>query len=69
MEVKGIAGGVTVIDDFGHHPTAIRETMRALRIKYREGKNLGDLRAAHEHDAPECISRTNSRRHLRMRMP
>ncbi len=34
MEVKGIAGGVTVIDDFGHHPTAIRETMRALRIKY-----------------------------------
>src|SRR5579859_7807305 len=34
MEVKGIAGGVTVIDDFGHHPTAIRETMRALRLKY-----------------------------------
>ena len=34
MEIKGIAGGVTVIDDFGHHPTAIRETMRALRIKY-----------------------------------
>jgi UDP-N-acetylmuramate: L-alanyl-gamma-D-glutamyl-meso-diaminopimelate ligase len=25
---------VTVIDDFGHHPTAIRETLRALRIKY-----------------------------------
>ena len=24
MEVRGIAGGVTVIDDFGHHPTAIR---------------------------------------------
>ena len=24
---KGIAGGVTVIDDFGHHPTAIRETL------------------------------------------
>jgi len=34
MEVRGIAGGVTVIDDFGHHPTAIRETLRALRIKY-----------------------------------
>ena len=27
MEVKGIAGGVTVIDDFGHHPTAMRETL------------------------------------------
>ncbi len=38
MEVKGIAGGVTVIDDFGHHPTAIRETMRALRIKYAREK-------------------------------
>jgi len=34
MEVRGIAGGVTVIDDFGHHPTAIRETLRALRLKY-----------------------------------
>ena len=34
MEVRGISGGVTVVDDFGHHPTAIRETLRALRIKY-----------------------------------
>ena len=34
MEVRGIAGGVTVVDDFGHHPTAIRETLSALRIKY-----------------------------------
>jgi UDP-N-acetylmuramate: L-alanyl-gamma-D-glutamyl-meso-diaminopimelate ligase len=34
MEIRGVAGGVTVIDDFGHHPTAIRETLRALRIKY-----------------------------------
>jgi len=34
MEVRGVAGGVTVLDDFGHHPTAIRETLRALRIKY-----------------------------------
>ena len=34
MEVRGEAGGVTVIDDFGHHPTAIRETIRALRVKF-----------------------------------
>ena len=34
MEVCGIAGGVTVVDDFGHHPTAIRETLKALRLKY-----------------------------------
>lgn len=38
MEVRGIAGGVTVVDDFGHHPTAIRETLRALRIKYPTNK-------------------------------
>ncbi len=34
MEVRGEAGGVVVIDDFGHHPTAIRETVRALRVKF-----------------------------------
>jgi UDP-N-acetylmuramate: L-alanyl-gamma-D-glutamyl-meso-diaminopimelate ligase len=34
MEVRGVAGGVTLIDDFGHHPTAIRETLAALRVKY-----------------------------------
>jgi UDP-N-acetylmuramate: L-alanyl-gamma-D-glutamyl-meso-diaminopimelate ligase len=38
MEVRGIVGGITVIDDFGHHPTAIRETLRALRIKYPQQK-------------------------------
>jgi UDP-N-acetylmuramate: L-alanyl-gamma-D-glutamyl-meso-diaminopimelate ligase len=36
MEVRGVAGGVTVVDDFGHHPTAIRETMRALRVRFPE---------------------------------
>jgi UDP-N-acetylmuramate: L-alanyl-gamma-D-glutamyl-meso-diaminopimelate ligase len=38
MEMRGIAGGVSVLDDFGHHPTAIRETLRALRIKYPNQK-------------------------------
>jgi UDP-N-acetylmuramate: L-alanyl-gamma-D-glutamyl-meso-diaminopimelate ligase len=38
MEIRGIAGGITVVDDFGHHPTAIRETLRALRIKYPTNK-------------------------------
>ena len=31
MEVRGIAGGVTVYDDFAHHPTAIRSTLAGLR--------------------------------------
>ncbi len=34
MDVRGEAGGVTVVDDFGHHPTAIRETLRALRVRF-----------------------------------
>ena len=38
QEVKGIAGGVTIIDDFGHHPTAIRETLKALRLRYAKEK-------------------------------
>src|SRR5258705_9408332 len=38
MEIRGIAGGITIVDDFGHHPTAIRETLRALRIKYSNQK-------------------------------
>jgi UDP-N-acetylmuramate: L-alanyl-gamma-D-glutamyl-meso-diaminopimelate ligase len=33
-EVRGEASGVTVIDDFAHHPTAVRETLRALRNRY-----------------------------------
>ena len=42
QEVRGEVGGVTVIDDFGHHPTAIRETVRALRCRY-PGRRLWAL--------------------------
>ena len=31
MEVRGVAGGVTVYDDFAHHPTAIATTLEGLR--------------------------------------
>jgi UDP-N-acetylmuramate: L-alanyl-gamma-D-glutamyl-meso-diaminopimelate ligase len=34
VEVRGEVNGVTVIDDFAHHPTAVRETLKALREKY-----------------------------------
>lgn len=34
-EVRGEERGITVIDDFAHHPTAVRETLRALRNKYQ----------------------------------
>ena len=34
QEVRGEARGVTVIDDFAHHPTAVRETIAAMRMRY-----------------------------------
>lgn len=34
MEVLAVAGGITIVDDFGHHPTAIYETIAALRSAY-----------------------------------
>ena len=33
-EVRGEANGITVIDDFAHHPTAVRETLTALKASY-----------------------------------
>jgi len=38
QEVRGVAQGVTVIDDFAHHPTAIRETILALKGRHGPGK-------------------------------
>ncbi|MGH9606684.1 MAG: UDP-N-acetylmuramate:L-alanyl-gamma-D-glutamyl-meso-diaminopimelate ligase [Terracidiphilus sp.] len=38
LEVRARVGGVTVIEDFAHHPTAIRETLRALRQIYPKAR-------------------------------
>ena len=34
LEVKAELDGITIIDDFAHHPTAIAETLKALRTRY-----------------------------------
>ena len=34
LETVGVAKGVTVLDDFAHHPTAVHETLSALRTGY-----------------------------------
>jgi UDP-N-acetylmuramate: L-alanyl-gamma-D-glutamyl-meso-diaminopimelate ligase len=39
LEVRAEVAGITIIDDFAHHPTAIRETLRALRSAY-SGRRL-----------------------------
>jgi len=36
MQVRGCVRDVTVIDDFAHHPTALKETLQALKMKYKD---------------------------------
>ena len=38
LEVRAEIGGITIIEDFAHHPTAIRETLRALRSVYPQSR-------------------------------
>ncbi|MBN1542737.1 UDP-N-acetylmuramate:L-alanyl-gamma-D-glutamyl-meso-diaminopimelate ligase [candidate division KSB1 bacterium] len=38
MEFKGSAGGVDIYDDFGHHPTAIREALIGFKRHHPESK-------------------------------
>jgi len=43
LEVRGHAGGVTVYDDFAHHPTAIASTLAGLKRQSRDGRLLAVL--------------------------
>jgi len=36
QEVRGTVGGIVVMDDFAHHPTAVRLTLEGLRRRYRD---------------------------------
>jgi len=36
QEIKGEKAGVLVLDDFAHHPTSVKETIRAVKEKYRD---------------------------------
>ncbi len=38
QEVRGVINGITVMDDFAHHPTAVRETIKAVKPFYPKGK-------------------------------
>lgn len=63
QEIRGEARGVTVIDDFGHHPTAIRETLGALRHRYPahrlwaifEPRSNTTRRAVFQQQLPEAL--------------
>jgi len=64
QEVRGTANGITVIDDFGHHPTAIRETLAGLRKKYGaariwalfEPRSNTTRRAVFQHELPAAFA-------------
>ena len=63
QEVRGEANGVKVIDDFGHHPTAIAQTLTALRHRYRghrlwaifEPRSNTTRRAVFQQDLPDAL--------------
>jgi UDP-N-acetylmuramate: L-alanyl-gamma-D-glutamyl-meso-diaminopimelate ligase len=63
QELRGEAGGVKVIDDFGHHPTAIAQTLRALRHRFRgqrlwavfEPRSNTTRRAVFQQQLPEAL--------------
>jgi UDP-N-acetylmuramate: L-alanyl-gamma-D-glutamyl-meso-diaminopimelate ligase len=38
QEIRGVKRGVTVLDDFAHHPTAVRETLAAVRPAAENGR-------------------------------
>jgi len=38
QEIRGCKNGITVMDDFAHHPTAVRETVRAVKSFYTTGR-------------------------------
>jgi UDP-N-acetylmuramate: L-alanyl-gamma-D-glutamyl-meso-diaminopimelate ligase len=63
QEVRGEARGVKVIDDFGHHPTAIAQTLQALRQRFRgqrlwavfEPRSNTTRRAVFQQQLPEAF--------------
>ncbi|MDQ6765362.1 MAG: UDP-N-acetylmuramate:L-alanyl-gamma-D-glutamyl-meso-diaminopimelate ligase [Verrucomicrobiota bacterium] len=63
QEVRGEVAGVTVIDDFGHHPTAIAQTLTALRHRYPrhrlwaifEPRSNTTRRAVFQQQLPEAL--------------
>ena len=53
FEKVGVKNGITLIDDYAHHPTAVRETLEAVRLRYPNSK----LWAVFE---PHTFSRTKA---------
>ena len=57
LEVRAQVNGITIIDDFAHHPTAIAGTLKALHARYPGIAVVGDSGAAIEYAAPQRFSK------------
>lgn len=63
LDLLGTPSGISVYDDFAHHPTAVRETLRALRERHRSGRILAVFeprsatacRSLHQREYAECF--------------
>ena len=60
-EVRGSVGGVTVVDDYGHHPTEIAAVLRAARVRQPDADRRR-VSAASLHAARAICSATSVRR-------
>ena len=64
QEVRATIGGITIIDDFGHHPTALRQTLEAMRCRYPqarlwaffEPRSNTTRRAVFQKELPEALA-------------
>jgi UDP-N-acetylmuramate: L-alanyl-gamma-D-glutamyl-meso-diaminopimelate ligase len=64
QEVRGVVNGITIIDDFGHHPTAIRQTLEGLALHYAgsrlwalfEPRSNTTRRSIFQHDFPSAFA-------------
>jgi len=63
QELRGEARGVKVVDDFGHHPTAIAQTLDSLRHRFHgqrlwavfEPRSNTTRRAVFQHELPAAL--------------
>ena len=56
LEVKAEIHGITIIDDFAHHPTAIAQTLKAVRTRYAGRRLWAVSGAAIQHSAAASVS-------------
>ena len=61
FDIQGEVGGITVIDDYAHHPTEIRSTLSAARCRYPRPADLGCLAAAYLQPHPGIDQRFQGR--------